>query len=88
MTDYSTPYQISARHAQTGQIQHTLFDPFWTITEFRKRFRTAFGTRPKEIYDWVGLKQGDRVIARVTRLEDGTWELEIVDKEVKNGETA
>ena len=86
--DLTTPYVLALRHAQTGKIAYLHVEPWLSVTSIRSKFRKKFGGRPGEMFDWVGVKQGDRVVFRGKRQEDGSWEWEEVDVRRTNGDSA
>jgi acyl-CoA synthetase (AMP-forming)/AMP-acid ligase II len=64
------PFLIAMRHAQTGEIEYLHLEAYLTYNQMKDKLRKRVGTRAGDLWDWVGVKRGDRVLYRGKRFEE------------------
>lgn len=73
----TSPYEIWLRVAETKEIEKIVLEPWVPLSVARRRIRQRVAGRADR-YDWVGLKQGERIVFRGHRTKSGGWEWERV----------
>ncbi len=80
----SVPYEIVMRKIDRSGFDSFELEASATLKVARRRLQERVKNHVDE-YDWVGVKRGERVLLRGTRVEDA-WKWETVDLHVNEPE--